>query len=119
MHKPGKDCLQQVRFVEWRHAGPTDQFVAIDNQPAATTSLMLAPTPFLVALLSQRSLGESVRRRQVGGAALMVCGAALYFAGDLVRFSFAPVGDKRKARNQQGYDIFKGTAHINKLCMMN
>ena len=59
------------------------QFVAIDNQPAATTSLMLAPTPFLVALLSQRSLGESVRRRQVGGAALMVFGATLYFAGDL------------------------------------
>ena len=59
------------------------QFVAIDNQPAATTSLTLAPTPFLVALLSQRSLGESVLRRQVGGAGLMVFGAALYFAGDL------------------------------------
>lgn len=59
------------------------QFVAIDNQPAATTSLMLAPTPFLVAILSQRSIGESVHRRQIVGAAVMVIGAVLYFAGDL------------------------------------
>jgi drug/metabolite transporter (DMT)-like permease len=59
------------------------QFVAIDNQPAATTSLMLAPTPFLVAVLSQRSIGESVHRRQIVGAGFMVIGAALFFAGDL------------------------------------
>lgn len=59
------------------------QFVAIDNQPAATTSLMLAPTPFVVAVLSQRSIGEAVRRRQIVGAAVMVLGAVLYFAGDL------------------------------------
>ena len=59
------------------------QFVAIDNQPASTTSLMLAPTPFLVAVLSQRSIGETVHRRQIIGAAVMAVGAALYFAGDL------------------------------------
>jgi drug/metabolite transporter (DMT)-like permease len=59
------------------------QFVAIDNQPAATTSLTLAPTPFLVAILSRRSIGESVHRRQIAGAALMGFGAALYFAGGL------------------------------------
>src|SRR5690606_34898580 len=59
------------------------QFVAIDNQPAATTSLMLAPTPFLVAVLSQQSIGETVHRRQIVGAGVMVVGAALYFSGDL------------------------------------
>lgn len=59
------------------------QFVAIDNQPAATTSLMLAPTPFLVAVLSQRSIGESVHRRQLVGAAVMIVGAVLFFTGGL------------------------------------
>lgn len=59
------------------------QFVAIDNQPAATTSLMLAPTPFLVAVLSQFSIGESVHRRQFGGAAIMIIGAVLFFSGNL------------------------------------
>jgi drug/metabolite transporter (DMT)-like permease len=59
------------------------QFVAIDSQPAATSSLMLAPTPFLVAVLSQYSIGESVRPRQIIGAAVIVVGAVLFFAGDL------------------------------------
>lgn len=59
------------------------QFVAIDTQPAATSSLMLAPTPFLVAVLSQRSIGETVHRRQVIGALLIVVGAVVFFAGDL------------------------------------
>lgn len=59
------------------------QFVAIGHQPAATTSLMLAPTAFLVGLLSQRSIGESVHRRQVVAAGVMVLGAVSYFAGDL------------------------------------
>jgi drug/metabolite transporter (DMT)-like permease len=59
------------------------QFVAIDSQPAATTSLMLAPTPFLVAVLSQYSIGEAVRPRQILGAGLMVVGAFVFFAGDL------------------------------------
>jgi len=59
------------------------QFVAIDAQPAATTSLMLAPTPLLVAVLSQRSIGERVDARQVAGALLIVIGATVFFAGDL------------------------------------
>lgn len=59
------------------------QFVAIDAQPAATSSLLLAPTPLLVALSSRRLIAEPVRRRQVLGAGLMVVGALAYFAGDL------------------------------------
>lgn len=59
------------------------QFVAIDHQPAATTSLLLAPTPLLVAFSSQWSIGEAVQRRQFVGAAVMMLGAVLYFAGDL------------------------------------
>lgn len=59
------------------------QFVAIDNQPAATTSLILSFTPFLVAILSGVSLGESPSARQVGGALLLVVGAVAYFSGDL------------------------------------
>lgn len=59
------------------------QFVAIDSQPAATSSLMLTPTALLVAILSRRSIGEPVDRRQVIGAALIVAGAVVYFSGDL------------------------------------
>lgn len=59
------------------------QFVAIDAQPAATSSLMLAPTAFFVATLSGRSIGEPVTLRQLGGAALVAVGAAVYFSGDL------------------------------------
>ena len=59
------------------------QFVAIDAQPAATSSLMLAPTALLVAVMSRRSIGEAVRLRQFAGSALIVVGAVLYFAGDL------------------------------------
>ena len=59
------------------------QFVAIDAQPAATSSLMLAPTALLVALLSGRSLGEPPQRVQFIGAALIIVGALLYFTGDL------------------------------------
>ncbi|WP_040491722.1 DMT family transporter [Ilumatobacter nonamiensis] len=59
------------------------QFVAIDAQPAATSSLMLAPTALLVALMSSRSLAEQPRRLQFVGAALIIVGAVLYFSGDL------------------------------------
>jgi len=59
------------------------QFVAIDNQPAATTSLMLCPTAFLVAVFSARSLSERASPRQFAGAALVIVGAVVYFAGDL------------------------------------
>jgi drug/metabolite transporter (DMT)-like permease len=59
------------------------QFVALDHQPAATTSLVLSLTPLLVAVLAGRSLGERATRRQFGGAALVAVGAGLYFAGSL------------------------------------
>ncbi len=59
------------------------QFVAIDNQPAATTSLVLSLTPLIVAAASMRTLGEPPTAAQVGGAAFVVVGAWCYFAGDL------------------------------------
>ena len=59
------------------------QFVALDNQPAATTSLTLSLTPLLVAGFAARSLAETPSMRQVWGALLVAIGAGLYFAGDL------------------------------------
>ena len=59
------------------------QFVAIDNQPAATTSLLLAMTPLFVAIASARSLAEAPVPRQWLGAGLVAGGAWLYFSGDL------------------------------------
>lgn len=59
------------------------QFVAIDNQPAATTSLVLSLSPLLVAGLGARTLGEHPSGRQVTGALAVVAGAWLYFSGDL------------------------------------
>jgi len=59
------------------------QFVAIDNQPAATTSLVLSLSPLLVAGLGARTLGEHPSARQVAGALAVVAGAWLYFSGDL------------------------------------
>ena len=59
------------------------QFVALDYQPAATTSLVLALTPLLVAALSALSLGEAPRRRQLAGAGLVAAGAWAFFSGDL------------------------------------
>lgn len=59
------------------------QFVAIANQPAATTSLVLASTPLVVSLLALVTLGEPVSTRQRVAALAVIAGAALYFAGDL------------------------------------
>lgn len=59
------------------------QFVAIDSQPAATTSLVLSATPLVVAVVSQRLLGEAPTGRQVAGSALIAAGALAYFSGDL------------------------------------
>jgi drug/metabolite transporter (DMT)-like permease len=59
------------------------QFVALDNQPAATTSLVLSMTPLLVALAAGISLGERATGRQVFGAILVAGGAGLYFSGSL------------------------------------
>lgn len=57
------------------------QFVAIDNQPASTTSLVLSATPLLVAALSGRTLAEPPSRNQLAGGVLVTAGAALYFTG--------------------------------------
>lgn len=65
------------------------QFVAIESQPAATTSLILSTTPLVVSVISRRLLGEPPTTGQVGGAALIAAGALAYFAGDL---GFTPVG---------------------------
>jgi drug/metabolite transporter (DMT)-like permease len=59
------------------------QFVAIDSQPAATSSLVLALTPLLVTAVSTVTLGERPVRRQIGGVVLIVVGALAYFSGDL------------------------------------
>ncbi len=59
------------------------QFIAIDNQPAATTSLVLSLTALFVGIASARSLGEHATRRQLAGASVIVAGALVYFAGDL------------------------------------
>lgn len=59
------------------------QFVAIDNQPAATTSLVLAPTALFVAVVSAFAIGERSSRLQFVGSGLVVVGAVVYFAGDL------------------------------------
>lgn len=59
------------------------QFVAIDNQPAATTGLVLALTPLMVGLSGGRVIGERATPRQLVGAAVVGAGAWLYFAGDL------------------------------------
>jgi drug/metabolite transporter (DMT)-like permease len=59
------------------------QFVAIDSQPAATSSLILALTPLLVTTVSTAALGEKPTGRQVAGALLILTGAVVYFAGEL------------------------------------
>lgn len=59
------------------------QFVAIANQPAATSSLVLSMTPLLVVALSGRSLGERPVGRQLAGAVLVAAGAWCYFSGAL------------------------------------
>ena len=59
------------------------QFVAIDAQPAATTSLVLSWTPLVVGLASARSISEGVAPRQLVGSVVVIGGAAWYFVGDL------------------------------------
>lgn len=59
------------------------QFIAIDTQPAATTSLMLAMTPLLVALASAAVLREHTSALQRIGGVVIVGGASLYFGGEL------------------------------------
>jgi drug/metabolite transporter (DMT)-like permease len=59
------------------------QFVALDHQPAATTSLVLSLTPLLVAGLAVVSLAEVPSGRQVVGTVLVAAGAWLFFSGEL------------------------------------
>lgn len=59
------------------------QFIALDNQPAATTSLVLSLTPLLVAGVAVVSLSERSSSRQLVGAVLVAIGAWAYFRGDL------------------------------------
>jgi drug/metabolite transporter (DMT)-like permease len=65
------------------------QFVAIDSQPAATSSLVLALTPLLVTGVAVFTLGERPAPRQVWGTMLIVLGAVVYFSGEL---GFTAVG---------------------------
>ena len=59
------------------------QFVAIAEQPAATTSLILSLTPVLVAGTAMLALGEAPSRGQVAGSVIIALGAALFFMGEL------------------------------------
>ncbi len=59
------------------------QFIALDNQPATTTSLVLAMTPLLVAFSSRRTLAEAPTGYQVAGAVVVALGALTYFSGSL------------------------------------
>lgn len=59
------------------------QFVAIDTQPVATTSMFLTLTPLLVGLTSGRLLNERPRRAHAVAALLVPAGAAAYFSGTL------------------------------------
>ena len=58
-------------------------FVALDEQPAATTSLVLSLTPLLVAGGAALTLAEVPSRVQLAGVVLVAMGAFLYFSGDL------------------------------------
>ena len=58
-------------------------FVAIDNQPAATTSLVLSWTPLVVAIIGGALISERPTRRQVFGAGIVVVGAMMFFLGEL------------------------------------
>jgi drug/metabolite transporter (DMT)-like permease len=58
-------------------------FIALDNQPAATTSLLLSMTPLVVAGLAGLFLHERPTLNQVLGAGLVAVGAVLYFGGSL------------------------------------
>ncbi|MAT07324.1 MAG: hypothetical protein CL424_20025 [Acidimicrobiaceae bacterium] len=83
--RPGRRDLAAYAALGLVFYGLTQgaQFVAIDRQPAATTSLLLSLTPLAVAGVGAVALGEGVTRRQLVGAATVVAGALLYLAGDL------------------------------------
>ena len=88
-----RDQVKSLDRVAWRDIGLLGlsfyaltqgaQFVAIDNQPAATSSLVLSLTPLLVAATATRSLSEKPHRYQLIGAVLVALGAWSYFSGQL------------------------------------
>lgn len=89
-HGPAIRALDRVRLKNYLVLGVVmygvaqgAQFVAIDNQPQATTSLVLAATPLIVAASSALFLGEPTTRTQRAGAVLIVGGAVVYFSGQL------------------------------------
>jgi drug/metabolite transporter (DMT)-like permease len=59
------------------------QFVAIADQPEATTSLILSLTPLVVAAVSTTILRERPSRAQIVGAVVVAIGAGMYFTGSL------------------------------------
>jgi drug/metabolite transporter (DMT)-like permease len=54
------------------------QFAALVHLPAVAVALVLSTTPVWIALVSRRG-SEPATRRQFGGAAILVIGAAIYF----------------------------------------
>jgi drug/metabolite transporter (DMT)-like permease len=82
---PGRATLIQIVALGVVFYAVTQgaQFVAIDAQPAATTSVVLSWTPMLVAILGGWSIAEPSSGRQVVGAVLVALGAWWFFAGDL------------------------------------
>lgn len=58
------------------------QFVAIDHQPLATTSVFLSATPLATAF-GATLIGDRIGRRHVIAAAMIVAGAVIYLAGEL------------------------------------
>jgi drug/metabolite transporter (DMT)-like permease len=58
-------------------------FIAIEDQPVATTSLVLSLTPLLVAAAAAPMLGEAPSRNLLIGAILVPLGAVAYLSGDL------------------------------------
>lgn len=59
------------------------QFVAIDHQPAATSSVVLSMTPMMIALIGGPLIGERPVARQYLGAGFVAVGAFLFGAGEL------------------------------------
>lgn len=92
------------------------QFVAIDNQPAATTSLVLSLTPLAVAALGSRAIAERSSGRQVVGAALVAVGAWAYFSGDLGATEVGMIAalvalGANAASSLAGRSVNRGTSH--------
>jgi drug/metabolite transporter (DMT)-like permease len=86
----GIRTLERRRIVELLLLGVVfyaitqgSQFIAIANQPAATTSLVLSFTPILTALVAGAALGERISALQALGAVAVAAGAFLYFTGSL------------------------------------